>query len=49
MTAMARHVMGDGALIATGEHRSAESRRVHDLVGRLRRWASRLASAVAGA
>ncbi|MFI9550720.1 winged helix-turn-helix transcriptional regulator [Nonomuraea endophytica] len=29
-----RHVMGDGALTATGEHGSAESRRVHDLVGR---------------
>ncbi|MFI6540408.1 winged helix-turn-helix transcriptional regulator [Nonomuraea sp. NPDC050547] len=29
-----RHVMGDGALTAAGEHGSAESRRVHDLVGR---------------
>ncbi|MFI7467745.1 winged helix-turn-helix transcriptional regulator [Nonomuraea sp. NPDC049646] len=30
----ARHVMGDGALTATSENGSAESRRVHELVGR---------------
>ncbi|MEO3744571.1 winged helix-turn-helix transcriptional regulator [Plantactinospora sp. B5E13] len=29
-----RHVMGDGALTATAEDGSAESRRVHELVGR---------------
>jgi DNA-binding HxlR family transcriptional regulator/peroxiredoxin len=29
-----RHVMGDGALTATGTADSAEARRVHDLVGR---------------
>ncbi|MEU1386127.1 MULTISPECIES: winged helix-turn-helix transcriptional regulator [unclassified Nonomuraea] len=29
-----RHVMGDGALTATSEHGSAESRRVHELVDR---------------
>ncbi|MER6509259.1 winged helix-turn-helix transcriptional regulator [Nonomuraea sp. NPDC001636] len=29
-----RHVMGDGALTATSENGSAESRRVHELVGR---------------
>ncbi|RSN06772.1 HxlR family transcriptional regulator [Nonomuraea sp. WAC 01424] len=30
----ARHVMGDGSLTATSEDGSAESRRVHELVGR---------------
>jgi len=29
-----RHVMGDGALTATSDGRSAEARRVHELVGR---------------